>query len=245
MLLKFLKNLGLLFAALLTVTSPSLALGPNDSLDPRLARVFFLGGKMGTSYSLNVQMPGGASFEVNGKVVGRIEKSDVLILDLKPGKHLFTWKYDADDAKRIPIERELKAGESLILQARFNTGGAGFGLFGLAASPAEYQLEVVTDSSVFAEKRFISSPSCPLELCPPKSLIGADQGTSVPITTKAHSTPLLEEKAEIKPAQSGGPPLISVEKQDPHFELSKSKCREIGYQAGTEKFADCVMKLLK
>jgi hypothetical protein len=245
MLIKFLKNLGLVFAALLTVSSPSLALGPNDSLDPRLARIFFLGGKMGTSYSLNVQMPGGASFEVNGKVVGRIEKSDVLMLDLKPGKHLFSWKYDSDDAKRMPIERELRAGESLILQARFNTGGAGFGLFGLAASPAEYQLEVVTDTSVFAEKRFISSSSCPLELCPPKSLIGTEQGSSVPITTVTPSTPSSEEKADTKPIQSEGPPSISVERQDSQFELSKSKCREIGYQAGTEKFADCVMKLMK
>jgi hypothetical protein len=40
MSLKFFKNLVALLTALLAVASPSLALGPNDSLDPSSARVF-------------------------------------------------------------------------------------------------------------------------------------------------------------------------------------------------------------
>jgi hypothetical protein len=200
---------------------------------------------MGTSYSLNVQMPGGASFEVNGRVVGRIEKSDVLMLDLKPGKHLFSWKYDSDDAKRMPIERELKAGEHLILQARFNTGGAGFGLFGLAANPAEYQLEVVTDTSVFADKKFISSSSCPSDLCPPRTSTTAKPEVSEPLSASTPQRPSSAEKELATTLQREATPSVPIEEQDPQFERAKLKCGEIGYEKGTEKFADCVMKLMR
>jgi hypothetical protein len=82
-----------------------------------------------------------------------------------PKKYNFSWQYPAGDSKMNFLSKDLKAGEVLILQANWNTGGAGFGLLGMMAAPAQYEISEVTDRSLLSGKRFVSPTSCPTSIC--------------------------------------------------------------------------------
>ena len=137
----------------------------NFEIKPGLAKVYFVGGKTGSSMSLKVAMAGGAQLIVDGNKVGQIDRGDVMVLDVVPNTYNFSWQYPSGDSKMNFFKRQVKAGDVLILQANWDTGGAGLGLIGLAVSPAEYQINEVGDRGIVSGKRFIKPLTCPTNIC--------------------------------------------------------------------------------
>jgi hypothetical protein len=130
-----------------------------------MSKVYFVGGKTGSGISLKVAMAGGATFIVDGNPVGQIDKNDVMVLDVVPKQYSFSWQYPSGDSKINFVSRALKAGDVVILQANWNTGGAGFGILGMAAAPAQYELTEVFDRSLVMGKRFVKPTNCPSSIC--------------------------------------------------------------------------------
>jgi hypothetical protein len=134
------------------------------SVKPGSAKIYFVGGIQGSSITLKVAINPGAEFIIDGNKVGPIDKGDVMVLDVVPSTYNFSWT-DPLDAKMIPITKQLKDGDVVILQANFNTGGMGFGLIGMALSPPEYQIKEVFDRELVARKRFVKPTNCPQKIC--------------------------------------------------------------------------------
>jgi len=132
---------------------------------PGLAKVYFVGGRMGASMTLKADMPGGAMLLIDGNHVGQMDKNEVLVVDVVPKQYNFSWKYPAGDSQMQFLSRQVNAGDILILQANWNTGGSGFGLIGLAVSPAKYEINVVTNRGLVEGKRVVSHTSCPTSIC--------------------------------------------------------------------------------
>jgi hypothetical protein len=88
-----------------------------------------------------------------------------MVMDVMPKQYNFSWQYPSGDSKMNFLSKSLKAGDVVILQADWNTGGAGFGLIGLAVAPAQYQITEVFDRSVVSGKRFVSPTTCPSSIC--------------------------------------------------------------------------------
>ncbi len=133
---------------------------------PGMAKIYFVGGKTGSGISIKVDMAGGAQFIVDGNQVGQIDKNDVLVMDVLPKTYSFSWQYPSGDSKMQFLSRRVNAGDVVILQANWNTGGAGFGLIGAAVAPAGYQITEISDRSVVMSKRVVKPTSCPSAICP-------------------------------------------------------------------------------
>lgn len=132
---------------------------------PGTAKVYFVGGKSGARYSLKATMLGGAFLVIDGNKVGQIDKNDVMVIDVVPKQYNFSWQYPAGDSKMNVINKNLKAGDVLILQADWNLGGAALGLLGMLVAPAQYEITEVFDRGVLSGKRFVSPTTCPTSMC--------------------------------------------------------------------------------
>jgi hypothetical protein len=137
----------------------------NFAVKPGLAKVYFVGGQTGSGMSLKVAMAGGAQLIVDGNKVGQIDRGDVMVLDVVPNTYNFSWQYPSGDSKMNFLKRQVKAGDVVILQANWNTGGAALGLIGAAMSPAQYQINEVGDRGIVAGKRFVKPSTCPTSIC--------------------------------------------------------------------------------
>ena len=135
------------------------------SAKPGMAKVYFVGGKTGSGISLKVAMAGGAFFIIDGSRVGQIDKNDVMVMDVVPKQYNFSWQYPSADSKMNVLSKSLKAGDVVILQANWNTGGAGFGILGMAAAPAQYEISEVFDRSLVSGKRVVSPTTCSSSIC--------------------------------------------------------------------------------
>lgn len=142
-----------------TKQQQALSFTPN----PNSAKVYFVAGKSGNL--IKTSMPGGAILFIDGIRVGQIDRDDVMVLDLKPKQYSFAWQYPSGDSQMQFVQRDVKAGEVIILEAVWDTGGAGFGLIGLLVSPAKYQLSETYDKSLVMGKRIIVPQSCPNTIC--------------------------------------------------------------------------------
>jgi hypothetical protein len=134
------------------------------SVKPGSAKVYFVGGIQGSSISMKVAINPGAELIIDGNKMGPIDKGDVMVVDVVPSTYNFSWT-DPLDAKMVPITKQLNAGDVVILQANFNTGGMGFGLIGMAVAPPEYQIKEVFDRGLVVGKRFVKPTTCPQKIC--------------------------------------------------------------------------------
>jgi hypothetical protein len=137
----------------------------NFAVKPGSAKVYFVGGQTGSGMSLKVAMAGGAQLIIDGNKVGQIDRGDVMVLDVVPNTYNFSWQYPSGDSKMNFLKRQVKAGDVVIIQANWNTGGAGFGLIGAALSPPEYQINEVGDRGIVSGKRFVKPTTCPSTIC--------------------------------------------------------------------------------
>lgn len=120
------------------------------------AKVFFVGGRTGSTYGLKVSMAAGAVFLVNGNPVGQLEKNTTLEINVIPGSYSFAWRYPSADAKIEFLNAQINAGDVLILQADYI-----FQLFG----PAEYKLARMQDPSLVMNKQRLKPMTCPESFC--------------------------------------------------------------------------------
>jgi hypothetical protein len=127
------------------------------------AKVYFVGGKTGNM--IKTSMAGGAILFIDGIRIGQIDRNDVMVFDLKPKQYSFAWQYPSGDSQMQFLQRDVKAGDVIILEATWNTGGAGLGLLGLMASPAKYEINETYDRSLVMGKRVVVPQSCPQTLC--------------------------------------------------------------------------------
>ena len=95
--------------------------------------------------STSLKVP--ADFLVDGETVGSINKGEMLVVEVAPGSHQFSWaeRSDGDSASRVmPLQRSVKPGEILYLKANLNMryGGAFGGIVGLMIDPPRDELVV-------------------------------------------------------------------------------------------------------
>lgn len=134
------------------------------STNANSAKVYFVGGKT-KGHIIKQQINGGAILFIDGVRIGQIDKNDVMVFDLKPKQYSFAWQYPAGDSQMQFLQRDVKAGDVIILEATWNLGGAGFGLIGLMVSPAKYEINETYDRSLVMGKRVVMPQSCPNTLC--------------------------------------------------------------------------------
>ena len=131
------------------------------------ARVYFLNG-VSTGATLVTLRHGFPSVLIGNDVeIGAVNKSDVLVADIRPGNYQFLWKPPAepDATKSKPLDVNLSAGDILILQGNFFLGGLGFGLLGALAVPPRFELVATTDRNVIKELVFVKPTACPETVC--------------------------------------------------------------------------------
>ena len=135
---------------------------PNDA-----ARVYFLNG-VSTGATLVTLRHGFPSVLYgNDAEIGAVNKSDVLVADVRPGTYQFLWKppAEADTSKSKPLDVTLNAGDTVILQGNFYVGGLGFGLLGALAVPPRFELVRTNDRNVIKDLVFVKPTQCPDTIC--------------------------------------------------------------------------------
>ena len=126
------------------------------------AKVYFVGGKMGFSITPEALRPtvAGAILLINGNIVGQIDKNDVLVVDVVPNQYNFSWQNVHNDSQTQFVNRQLKEGDVLILQANHILPA-----FGGFSGPPKYELVEQVDRSLVMGKRVVSQTSCPVTIC--------------------------------------------------------------------------------
>jgi hypothetical protein len=130
---------------------------------PGLAKVYFVGGTLGTVITPSALKPsitGGAVFFIDGNRVGQIDKNDVLVVDVVPKQYNFSWQYPANDQQTQFVNRQLNAGDIVILQ-----GNSIMPVLGGFGGPFKYELLEQADRSLVMGKRVVSHTSCPATIC--------------------------------------------------------------------------------
>lgn len=133
-----------------------------------VGRVYFFNGPMtGTGVFTDKKHSFPSALIVDGTVIGRINSTDVLVADLKPGNYEFMWRhaYAEDNSKSKPMIFGVVGGEVLILQATYNLGGVGFGLMGSLLSPPSFELVSTNDRGGVEQLNFVKATSCPTDIC--------------------------------------------------------------------------------
>lgn len=108
------------------------------------SKVYFINGKMvGNLFNMKHKYP--SDFIINGKIIGSMNKDDVMVMELRPGNYELSWNVRSTDLinkKSVPqlININIKGGEIIILQGDYSLGGASmFGLIGsMVSSPKAF-----------------------------------------------------------------------------------------------------------
>ena len=129
---------------------------------PGNAKVYFVAGKMGFTITPEAMRPNvaGAILLINGNIVGQIDKNDVLVVDVVPNQYNFSWQNAHNDSQTQFVNRQLKAGDVLILQANHILPA-----FGGFSGPPKYELVEQIDRSLVMGRRVVSQTSCPATIC--------------------------------------------------------------------------------
>ena len=129
---------------------------------PGNAKVYFVAGKMGFTITPEAMRPNvaGAILLINGNIVGQIDKNDVLVVDVVPNQYNFSWQNAHNDSQTQFVNRQLKAGDVLILRANHILP-----TFGGLSGPPKYELLEQADRSLVTGKRVVSHTSCPATIC--------------------------------------------------------------------------------
>jgi len=190
---------------------------------PGLAKIYFVGGKQGFGGPFDPQIFGGEFF-VNGISVGKINRDEVVAIDIVPGNYTLRFAPIGDDtSRRVPAVRVVNNGDVVIFRADVKVNKAAL-LVGLLAGPGTAELTEINDRGAVQGKRVIAASGCPENLCPRTS----NQPTAPlpPVATQPVTTPVTPRTTEATP-----------------LEKAELKCRELGFRAGTEKYGDCVLRL--
>lgn len=201
------------------------------------AKVYLVGGKMGYGSFMDPTIPG-AELVINNVSIVKFGKDEVGVVDVRPGNYNFTWKDINNEGKAEILSKQLSAGEILILRADFKMGGASLFLGPLAAS-ASNRISEVSDRSSIKNKKLVIATNCPEVICGGKNdLINTEK------TSNTNST---QTKVEVVAPQANKQTTETPTQQitSPNIEALETKCRQLGFTVGTEKFGDCVMRLMK
>lgn len=179
-----------------------------------LARVYFAGGTQGFGAFTDPQL-NGAEFFIDGISVGQINRNEVLALDVVPNTYTFSFQPAmTGEIKREPLTKMLTPGSVSVFRADLRMGRMALLLGPLAAS-ATASLTEISDRRLFDQRTFVVGTGCPSNICP------SGTSPSVP-STSSESSP--QGKTIFQDAQT--------------------QCSQLGFKKGTEKFGDCVMRLL-
>jgi len=131
-------------------------------------RVYFLNGNVtGPAYSGDVIHSFPSALMIDGIIVGKKNKLDVMVLDVKPGKYDVMWNhaYAEDTTKTKPIIINIVKGDIVILRANYNLGGGGIGLISALLASPSYELVYTRDISGINGLNFVKASSCPDTIC--------------------------------------------------------------------------------
>jgi hypothetical protein len=195
------------------------------------AKVYLVGGSSGFGSFMDPVIPG-AELIVNDLSVVKLGKNEVGVIDVRPGEYRFSWKDIHNEGKPEVLSRRLKEGEILILRADFKMGGAAL-IFGPVAASATNKITETLDRGVIRGKTIVVASGCPQSIC------GSEAKEEKPSSSK--DLQQSSEPVPIKPTERNSTPNLNL----PNTQALESKCQQLGFTVGTEKYGDCVMRLLK
>lgn len=141
----------------------------NFEVAPDRAKVYFVNGKIvGNLFGLNHRYP--SDLFVDSQPVGSMNKENVMVFDLPPGKYKFSWNVrstDMIDKKTVPRETEFRVagGDVLVLRGDWDPGASGsFGLIGAMISPPKTEIRR-GDRADVGGKEFVLPQTCDVSLC--------------------------------------------------------------------------------
>ena len=108
---------------------------------------------------------------INDKLIGSINKENVLVFDMKPGEYEFLWKNrttDIAEQNSVPEKLliKLEAGQSTVIRGNYHltAGTMFFGLIGALISPPYTSIEITGREEV-TNKIVVISKNCDLTIC--------------------------------------------------------------------------------
>ena len=131
----------------------------NFSISENISRIYFLTGSCDAPLK-KWDCAGAGGIFVNGKYIGGINKTDAMVVDLKPGNYEFLWHYNTNYQKKsfgiknVPLNINLNAGEFTILKLSA-LAGSRRGLLGAALAPDKYVVEIIKDKSLILNKNIV------------------------------------------------------------------------------------------
>lgn len=201
------------------------------------AKVYLVGGKLGFGGPFDPTIPG-AELMVNNVGVVKVGKNEVAVVDLPPGRYVFSWNDINNEGKQETLTKQLNSGDILILRAETRMGAGGL-IFGPLGASATNRITEINDRSAVGDKRLVIANDCPESICGKKA---NPEIADKPLNTNSTlAMPAAVVPQESKPAI--GPTTQQI--LSPNIEPLEVKCRQLGFTPGTEKFGDCVMRLLK
>ena len=138
----------------------------NFQAPPDVAKVYFFGGdRLGGIYSPS---PHGYKLAVylNSILIARINPTDTLVYDLKPGTYTFGWNtINSNDIPPNQLTLTVSGGQTVFLRGDFNAGGgSSFGLIGAAIAGPHSSVASV-DKSALRNNNYVATQSCPESIC--------------------------------------------------------------------------------
>jgi hypothetical protein len=131
------------------------------------ARLYFLNGVTTGPVIITLRHGFSSMLLANGQEIGKVNKSDVLAVDIKPGNYEFSWRPidDPNTTQSKSLSMSVSKGDILILRSNYNVGGTGFGLIGSLIAPPSYELISTRDQNGVADLNFIKETDCPKSIC--------------------------------------------------------------------------------
>ena len=135
----------------------------NDSINFKVpknkSRIYFLTGSCDAPLK-KWDCAGAGGIFINGQYIGSLNKKDVMVAGIKPGKYEILWNHDKEyrlkslGVKNIPVNIKLDPGEFLIVRLSIITGSTR-GLLGAALNPDRYEVEYTHNKSLVVNKNVV------------------------------------------------------------------------------------------
>ena len=132
----------------------------NFNIPKNTSRIYFLTGSCDAPLK-KWDCAGAGGIFINSQYIGSLNKKDVMVVDIKPGKHQILWNYNKDyklkslGAENIPANIELDSGEFLIVRLSIIVGTRRGGLLGSVLKPDRYEVEYTNNKSLVMNKNVV------------------------------------------------------------------------------------------
>ena len=132
----------------------------NFNIPKNTSRIYFLTGSCDAPLK-KWDCEGAGGIFINSQYIGSLNKKDVMVVDIKPGKHEILWNYNKDyklksfGTKNIPANIKLDPGEFLIVRLSINVGTRRGGLLGAALKPDRYEVEYTDNKYLVINKNVV------------------------------------------------------------------------------------------